>query len=47
MIREPTAAGGANKVSLLEARKNFSALGASREESRDQVRAPTPEEMPR
>ena len=46
-LREPTDAGGANKVSLLDARKNFAAFGASREDFRDRVRAPTPEEAPR
>jgi hypothetical protein len=38
---DPSRAGGANQVSLDEARKNFSQYGAVMSEFRDRVRAPT------
>lgn len=44
-FNNPTYAGGANQVSLEEARKNFIEHGAVMREFRDRVRAPTPEEM--
>jgi hypothetical protein len=44
-FNNPTYAGGANQVSLEEARKNFSEYGAVMREFRNRVRAPTPEEM--
>jgi rubredoxin len=43
-FRDPTYAGGANQVSLVEARKNFRDYGAVKHEFREQVRAPLPEE---
>ena len=43
-FKNPMSAGGANQVSLVEARKNFREFGAIAEEFREQVRAPTPEE---
>ena len=46
-LRDPSLAGGANHESLLEARKNFAAFGASSAQFRDDVRKPTAEEMPR
>jgi hypothetical protein len=44
-FKDPTYASGANGVSLAEARKNFRAYGAAKEEFRTQVRSPMPEEM--
>ena len=38
--------GGANQVSLNQARSNFNAFGASEEVFLDCVRKPLPEEMP-
>lgn len=46
-FRDPLYAGGANRISLTEARRNFLAYGASAEDLRDQVRAPTDEEVAR
>ena len=43
-FRDPTLPGGANAVSLNEARRNFEAFGASAENVRTNVRAPTSEE---
>lgn len=43
-FRDPTLAVGANQVSLVEARKNFTEYGAVARDLRDQVRAPLPEE---
>lgn len=44
--RDPQFRGGANKVSLCEARTNYASIGASSEEFVGQVRAPRPEELP-
>ena len=41
-----TLEGGANTVSLVQARKNFAAFGAAAWEHRTEVRKPQPEEMP-
>ncbi len=43
---DPSYAGGANVVSLEEARKNFRRLGASEERHVSSVRAPRPDELP-
>jgi len=43
---DPTFEGGANKVSLQEARRNFAQFGASSEEAVRHVRKPLPEEIP-
>ena len=43
-FQTPTYAGGANDVSLAEARKNFRAYGAVKEEFLTRVRSPLPEE---
>jgi hypothetical protein len=43
-FRDPTYAGGANRVSLGEARRNFIDFGAAMREFQEQVRAPLPEE---
>jgi rubredoxin len=43
-FKTPTYAGGANRVSLVEARKNFRAYGAVQEGVRTLVRSPLPEE---
>ena len=43
-FRNPTQAGGANSVSLVEARANYRRIGAITSEFLDQVRPPTPEE---
>lgn len=42
----PDQAGGANRVSLNEARSNYIKIGASDERAREHVRAPLPEEIP-
>ena len=44
-FNDQTYAGGANRVSLSEARKNFSEYGAVTREFRDRARAPLPVEM--
>ena len=44
--RDPTYKGGANSVSLEEARRNYSLIGAIDNESRKSVRKPLPEEIP-
>jgi hypothetical protein len=44
---DPEYAGGANVVSLREARENFRTLGACEARFRNNVREPTPEEVPR
>ncbi len=41
----PSLAGGANKVSLSEARKNFMSFGASSRDAVKSVRRPLPEEV--
>lgn len=43
---EPAYSGGANRVSLETAKRNFAAFGASDEEYRGKVRAPHTEEVP-
>ena len=43
-FRDPSYAGGANQVSLQQARKNFHRYGASEPRFRESVRAPVPEE---
>jgi len=43
---EPNRRGGANGVSLNEARNNFRAFGASDERSKRRVRPPTTDEQP-
>lgn len=45
-FEDRTFRGGANRVSLDEARENFRRFGASDEASRAEVRAPRPEELP-
>lgn len=44
--RDPQYAGGANSVSLREARENFRRFGASEPEYVALVRAPRPDEIP-
>lgn len=46
-FRDPSFAGGANRVSLNDARRNFAEYGASHEGLRSKVRAPTDEEVAR
>jgi len=46
-LHDPSLAGGANRESLTEARKNFVAYGASSAQFRDDVRKPNADEMPR
>ncbi len=43
---DPTLAGGANTVSLDEARRNYASFGASSKECMTMVRSPKPEEIP-
>jgi hypothetical protein len=43
---DPTYAGGANQVSLLEARKNYVEFGACEKEFLPYVRQPTADEQP-
>ena len=45
-FRDPTYDGGANGVSLEEARINFTSIGAISEESLESVRKPLPQEIP-
>jgi len=45
-LRDPEFAGGANLVSLREARENFIAFGASERRFVRNVRAPKPDERP-
>lgn len=45
-FRDPTYEGGANSVSLEQARKNFAAIGAVDNQSLRSVRKPLPEENP-
>lgn len=45
-FRDPTYNGGANAVSLEEARKNFMTIGAISEASLGSARKPIAEEMP-
>ncbi|MGP1345182.1 MAG: CPCC family cysteine-rich protein [Phycisphaerales bacterium] len=44
---DPGYAGGANRVSLIEARDNYKNFGACREVDRPHVRPPTADETPR
>ncbi len=46
-FRDPSYAGGANRVSLYDAWRNFAACGASAEDRRPHVRGPTEEEATR
>lgn len=46
-LRDPTYAGGANAVSLEQARHNYQRYGVSEERFKDDVRPPSPEEQPR
>lgn len=43
---DATQEGGANRVSLAQAKRNFATFGASEGTSREQVRPPLPEEAP-
>jgi len=45
-FRDPSYRGGANTLSLQEARVNFRQFGASDEAHRSNVRPPLPEELP-
>lgn len=45
-FNDPTYAGGANRISLLEARANFARFGAKDEGSKPFVRTPFPDEYP-
>ena len=45
-FEDPDFRGGANVVSLNEARNNFAAFGASEERFRNNVRPPRPDEQP-
>ncbi len=44
--RDPEYAGGANAVSLRQARENFRSFGASETRFSSNVRRPTPDEVP-
>lgn len=44
--KDPTYRGGANEVSLVEARVNYQRIGATDERSREHVRSPLPSELP-
>lgn len=44
-FQNPNYVGGANKVSLSQARRNYAELGASAPEYRGNVRPPLPEEL--
>ena len=43
-FKDPSFSGGANKVSLEEARKNFASIGAIDSDNVGRVRKPSPEE---
>jgi hypothetical protein len=43
---KPSYAGGANRVSLEEARRNYARIGAASETKKSHVRTPLPEEIP-
>ena len=45
-LEDPELEGGANKVSLREARENFRAFGASEQRFLENVRPPRPKEVP-
>jgi hypothetical protein len=45
-IRHPDSDGGANKVSLNQARENYLKFGASSEDRMSRVRKPHPDEIP-
>jgi hypothetical protein len=45
-FKDPAYKGGANKVSLDEAQRNFAEFGASSREFVDKVRMPEPNEIP-
>ena len=44
-LRDETYEGGANRVSLKQARKNYAEFGACEESLKDHVREPLPEEQ--
>ena len=44
-LTHPDMAGGANKVSLIEAQQNFIKFGASEENLKDRVRPPTSDDI--
>ena len=46
-FHDPSYSGGANPVSLEEARRNFVEFGAVSERVKDLVRSPTPQEFPK
>jgi Cysteine-rich CPCC len=46
-LRDPNYEGGANAVSLEQARRNYRRYGVSEERFKDDVRRRTPEEQPR
>lgn len=46
-FEDPDLAGGANRVSLREARENFKRFGAREERFRHEVRSPLPHEIPK
>jgi len=46
-LEQPGYAGGANTVSLNEARENFRKFGASEPRFKNKVRSPRPKEIPR
>ncbi|MEO5969574.1 MAG: CPCC family cysteine-rich protein [Bdellovibrionia bacterium] len=45
-FEDPTFKGGANEMSLIEARENFLKFGAISQEFKKCVRSPLPQEMP-
>jgi hypothetical protein len=45
-FEDPEYEGGANRISLVDARRNFAAYGAICEESRDRVSKPLSDEIP-
>ena len=46
-LREPAYTGGANQVSLNDARANYARIGASSEEGLAHIRKPSEDELPR
>ncbi len=44
-LEDPSFAGGANSVSLIQAKENFITFGASEEKYRNKVRKPLPDEL--
>jgi hypothetical protein len=45
-FNDPNCMGGANHVSLAQARRNFASYGACDEGAREYVRPPQPDEVP-